>query len=313
VRFALTDDQLALRDAVRAPLASGRWSSLAELGVFDAMAGLGLDETDLVPVLEEVGYAAVALPVTATALVAVPLLTALGDERAAAAAAGELRIAVAAPGGVVPFGAHADLVLTLDGGEARLGPAGGPTLSTVDTSLDAVGTPAGGRLLTGDAALVATAAAHAGLGHAAELVGLGRRMLELTVGYVRERHQFGAPVGSFQAVKHRLADVLLGLEFARPAVLAAAWSLREARGEPTADAAVAVDAAVVQAAEAAYAVSRAAIQCHGAIGYTVEYELHRYVKRTWALAAIAGTDTRIDALARSIELPPVPKEGFHEC
>jgi alkylation response protein AidB-like acyl-CoA dehydrogenase len=289
VRFALTEDQTALRDAVRAPLAAGDWAGLAGMGVFAAMTDLGLDETDLVPVLEEVGYAAVALPVTATAFVAAPLLAALGDDR-------PLRVAVAGPGGLTPFGGHADLVLHLDGGVASVGTVVAPE-STVDVSLDAVRS-VGGEVLTDDPALVAAAAARAALGHAAELVGLGRRMLDLTVGYVQQRRQFGAPVGSFQAVKHQLADAYLGLEFARPAVLAAAWALREG----TADAAAAVDGAVVLAAEAAHAMSRAAIQCHGAIGYTVEYELHRYAKRAWALAALATPGDRLDALATTIGL-----------
>ncbi|MEV4132992.1 acyl-CoA dehydrogenase family protein [Dactylosporangium sp. NPDC049742] len=295
MRFALTEDQTALRDAVRAPLAAGGWSTLADLGVFAAMADLGLDETDLVPVLEEVGYAAVALPVTATAFVAVPLLAALDDDRAAAAATGSLRIAVAGPGGLTPFGGQADLVLHLDGGVARIG---GPSTaaSTVDTSLDAVVSMAAG-VLTDEPALVEAAAGRAALGHAAELVGLGRRMLDLTVGYVQQRYQFGAPVGSFQAVKHQLADAYLGLEFARPAVLAAAWALQEG-----ADAGPAVDGAVVLAADAAHAASRAAIQCHGAIGYTVEYELHRFAKRAWALAALAGPGGRLAALATTIGL-----------
>jgi hypothetical protein len=304
VRFALTDEQLALRAAVRAPLASGRWSSLAELGVFAAMESLGLAETDLVPVLEEVGYAAVALPVSATAFVAVPLLAALGDERAAPAAAGDLRIAVAAPGGLAPFGGHADLILHLDGGVARIGAAAGAPVSTVDTTLDAV-ISTGADVLSDDPAAVGPAAARARLAHAAELVGLGRRMLELTTGYVKQRHQFGVPVGSFQAVKHQLADVLLGLEFARPAVLAAAWALQE-RAHPDGVGAgafdSAVDGAVVLAADAARAGARAALHSHGAIGYTVEYELHRYAKRAWALAALAGPGERLDALATTIGL-----------
>jgi len=296
VRFALTEDQVALRDAVRAPLAAADWDALAGIGVFAAMTDLGLDETDLVPVVEEVGHAAVALPVTATAFVAAPLLMALGDDRAAA---GSLRVAVAGPGGLTPFGGQADLILHLDGGVCRIGSAGTPA-STVDVSLDAV-VSVGGDVLTDDPALVEAAAARAALGHAAELVGLGRRMLDLTVGYVKQRRQFGAPVGSFQAVKHQLADAYLGLEFARPAVLAAAWALRQRDGGGR-DGRAAVDGAVVLAADAAHAMSRAAIQCHGAIGYTVEYELHRYAKRAWALAALATPGDRLDALATTIGL-----------
>ena len=101
---------------------------------------------------------------------------------------------------------------------------------------------------------------------------------------MKERRQFGVPIGSFQAVKHHLADALLHLEFARPVVYAAAWSL--ANGSP--EASRAVSHAKAAAGDAANVVGRQALQCHGAIGYTVEYDLHLYLKRVWALSAIVG-------------------------
>ena len=113
---------------------------------------------------------------------------------------------------------------------------------------------------------------------AAQLVGLGQRMLDMTVDYVRERHQFGVPVGSFQAVKHQLADALKEVAFARPAVWRAAATL-----EPRD-----VSMAKAMASDAASFVARRALQCHGAIGYTVEYELHRFLKQTWVLARLFG-------------------------
>ncbi|MEV6930644.1 acyl-CoA dehydrogenase family protein [Dactylosporangium sp. NPDC051485] len=293
MRFAPNEEQLALADAVREPLAAADWDALAAMGVFDS----GLAETDLVGVLEAVGYSAVPLPVSATAFVAGPLLAAAGDPRAADVAAGRARIALAGPDGLTPFGGHADRILHLDGSTARLAAAAGDPAPAVDPFLDAAWST-GAEVVTADPALVRTARLRAGLAVAAELVGVGRRMLDLTVGYVKQRHQFGAPIGSFQAVKHHLADAALGLEFAAPEVLAAAWSV-----EHDADAERAVDAAVVLAAEAAHAAGRAAIQCHGAIGYTVEYELHRYAKRAWALEALAETGARLDRLAASLDLP----------
>jgi len=122
------------------------------------------------------------------------------------------------------------------------------------------------------------------LGTAAVLVGLGQAMLDMTVGYVRERHQFGVPIGSFQAVKHHLADAALALEFARPTVWRAAWSV--AHDEPTR--ARDVSMAKAMASDAATLAGRKALQCHGAIGYTVEADLHLYLKRTWALARSWG-------------------------
>src|SRR5207249_4181000 len=105
------------------------------------------------------------------------------------------------------------------------------------------------------------------LGAAAQLVGLATRMIEMTVAYVKERHQFGVPVGSYQAVKHHLANAHLRVEYARPAVYRAAYAL--AHDEP--DASRDVSFAKVYANEAARLASRVALQCHGAIGYSFEY------------------------------------------
>ena len=152
---------------------------------------------------------------------------------------------------------------------------------------------------------------------AAQLLGLGARMLDLTVDYVKERRQFGVPIGSFQAVKHHLADALLRLEFARPVVYAAAWALatddpdagprrrRTPRWPP---------------ARPPRVVGRQALQCHGAIGYTVEYDLHLYLKRVWAL--VAGVGGRVLAIAvgwpscvlgppHPDPLRPTPEESHH--
>jgi alkylation response protein AidB-like acyl-CoA dehydrogenase len=139
------------------------------------------------------------------------------------------------------------------------------------------------------------------VGTAAVLVGLGQAMLDLTVGYVKERQQFGQPVGSFQAVKHHLADAALALELARPAVWRAAWSV--ANGAPT----LGRDASMAKAmaSDAAELVGRKALQCHGAIGYTVEADLHLFLKRTWALARSWGTSAQhTDRVARELRAEP---------
>jgi hypothetical protein len=122
------------------------------------------------------------------------------------------------------------------------------------------------------------------LATAALLTGLARRMLDLTVGYVKQREQYGVPIGTFQAIKHALAAALVAVEFARPMVLAAGW----AQAAGTDDAGAQTSAAKVLASDAARAVARTAIQCHGAIGYTTEYDLHLYAKRVWALAPSWG-------------------------
>jgi alkylation response protein AidB-like acyl-CoA dehydrogenase len=120
----------------------------------------------------------------------------------------------------------------------------------------------------------------AAMGAAAQLVGLAQRCLDLAVAYVKERRQFGVSIGSFQAVKHHLATALMELEFARPAVYRAAHSLSVDAPERSRDASM----AKAMAGDAARVVARAALQCHGAIGYTVEYDLHLYLKRIHALA-----------------------------
>jgi alkylation response protein AidB-like acyl-CoA dehydrogenase len=138
--------------------------------------------------------------------------------------------------------------------------------------------------VTDEPAAVELAFDRGAFGTAAVLVGLGQRMLDLTVAYVSEREQFGVPIGSFQAVKHHLADALKELAFARPAVHRAAHSLATGADSRSRD----VSMAKAMAGDAARFVGRQALQCHGAIGYTVEHDLQLYLKRTWALATAWG-------------------------
>jgi alkylation response protein AidB-like acyl-CoA dehydrogenase len=124
----------------------------------------------------------------------------------------------------------------------------------------------------------------ASLATAAQLIGCSRRMLDMAVQYAKDREQFGKPIGAQQAVKHRLADALIAQELARPLVYRAAWSLATS----SADAEVDVSMAKIRAAEAARFVAKQALQVHGAIGYTIECDLHMWMKRAWALAAAHG-------------------------
>lgn len=362
MRFALTEDQVALRDAVRellaercppatvraawpgsalGPATSGPrseatrvdgagpagaarapvgtaaapvdalWRELAAMGlpgagVPEERGGLGLTEVDLVPLLEEVGRAAVPLPVAETAAVVAPLLAAAGHPALPAVVAGETRVALAA-GPYTPYGQRAELALVLREEAAWLVPlAGAEPVTTVDGSRAAVRSPEpSGEPVTRDPGVLRDAAWRADLCVAAQLVGLSRRLLEMTVAYVRERRQFGVPVGSFQAVKHHLAGALLRIEFAAPAVLAAGWALAHRAESRATD----VAAAAVLATEAATAMARTAIQCHGAIGYTVEYDLHLYAKRAWALTAGSDVDAHLDRLAGALDLRPGLKEA----
>jgi alkylation response protein AidB-like acyl-CoA dehydrogenase len=310
VRFAFSDDQLAMRDAVRTFLEnecppkvvrdawtndtgrSGLWSRLGEMGVLgvlapEAQGGFGGDDLDLVLLLEETGRAALPEPIVEHAAVAVPLID---GTRVAAAAAGDLTITVAPPSGLVPYGAEADLVLV---GDQLVEPAslsmkrhesvdGSRRLSAVPTPPDSIDRSVSDR---------------AALGVAAQLLGLADRMLTMTVEYAKERHQFGVPIGSFQAVKHHLANVAIALEFARPLVYRAAWSV--ARGDD--DRSQHVGMAKARASETALLAGRIALQVHGAIGYTTEYDLHLWLKRAWALAASWGDAAwHVDRLGSAI-------------
>lgn len=315
MRFAFTEEQIELRSAVRDLLAKecpasvvrqawendtgraeGAWKALAEMGVLavlapEEMGGIGGSEVDLVGVLEETGRAALPEPIVETAAVAVPLLAAAGDERAAALVDGSASVTAVAPTDeLAVWAGSADVVLLFDDSCVHAVATGDATVESrpsVDGArrLCAVSAPLGDATRVGGPDAAALAFDRGALGTAAQLLGLGRQMLDVTVEYAKERKQFGAPIGSFQAVKHHLADVRLALEFAAPLVYRAAWSV--AQGDPERSAHVSM--AKAQASEAAVLASRAALQCHGAIGYTTEHDLHMWMKRAWALSASWGS------------------------
>ena len=118
----------------------------------------------------------------------------------------------------------------------------------------------------------------------AEMLGAARRCLDMSVGYVKVREQFGQPVGSFQAIRHRCAEMLLEAENAHAAVYYAAWAL----GAGAEDAAVASSICKAYVSDAARKVCGDAIQVHGGIGFTWEYDLHLYMKRAKALEPLYG-------------------------
>ena len=111
----------------------------------------------------------------------------------------------------------------------------------------------------------------------AQLLGAGERVLADSVAYVKQRKQFGREIGSYQAIKHALADVRIALDFARPLVFAAAL------GE------ISPSAAKVAAGDAAYLASRTGLQVHGAIGYTAELDLSIWLTKIRALVTAWGT------------------------
>jgi len=312
MHFAFTDDQKALRDAVRAVLTaecspgvvraawgpgSGRtpslWNGLAEIGVLgmcvrDDHGGLGLTEIDVVLVLEELGWHATPEPVVETAFLVAPLVddAALRD----ALIAGSKSAAFVGPG--APHALHAasaGAVLVCDAEGAALHAPESVALEPVE-SVDGARRlfrvmPSGPPSQRVDPAAANRVALRATLAAAAQLVGLSRRMVDMAVEYAKVRRQFGQTIGAFQAVQHRLADATIATEFAAPLVYRAAWSLSDV--DP--DAALHVSMAKMMASDAATAAAKASLQVHGAIGYSFEYDLHLYMKRAWALAAAHGS------------------------
>jgi alkylation response protein AidB-like acyl-CoA dehydrogenase len=309
VHFGFSDEQVAFRDAVRAlledacppaavraawsPSHSGYdpklWARLGEMGVLGMLAppedgGLGMDEVDLVLCLEETGRAALPGPILEHAAVAVPLLASAGSALTGPAVTGGIAVTFSSRASRVGWGGVADAVVLASGNGLRLveGPSCEPLHSVDGARRDVALTAFEGPALEGDAGLALDRAV---LGAAAQECGLAAHMIDATVAYTGARRQFGVPVGSYQALKHHLADALLLLEHARPAVYRAAWSVAQHAATRGRD----VSMAKVMADRAAAVAARTALQCHGAIGYTWEHDLHLWMKRAWALGRVWGT------------------------
>jgi len=148
-------------------------------------------------------------------------------------------------------------------------------------------------------AIEAALAAGAGV-LASEQVGLAQRCLDMTVAYVKERRQFARPIGSFQALKHRLAEEWVAVTQARAAARYAAACL--ATGDP--DAKVAVALAKAYCSQTAVLAAQETVQLHGGIGFTWEHPAHLYLKRAKADSIAFGTaDAHRAALASLVKLP----------
>jgi alkylation response protein AidB-like acyl-CoA dehydrogenase len=323
MRFGFTEDQLLLQSTVRDFLEREHpperlrelwqtetrrspelWSKLAEVGIPGLLVpeehgGMGMDEVDLVLLLEETGRAALAEPVVSTAAVGVPLLRESGSRELAESwlprvAAGEAIMAVGHP--VNPFlsdGHVADLLLLPNGDEIHAVTPAEVELTPQPSNDPSRGlfsvrwSPSPGtRVVDGETARgVLEAALDRGtLACAAQLLGVTGRLIDLTVAHATQREQFGAPIGSFQAIKHALADLQVKLEYARPVVYRAAHSVARATRCRSLD----VSMAKVAASAAALSAARAALQIHGAIGYTWEHDLHIWMRRAWSLELAWG-------------------------
>jgi alkylation response protein AidB-like acyl-CoA dehydrogenase len=305
------------------------WARLTALGipgaqVPEAHGGMGLDACSAVLLFEETGRAALPGPLLATAAVAAPLLAGLAPERGAAwlarIASGEAVVAVSDPSRPLVADAHlAALLLLVHDDEVhavepdRVGLTRQPANDPGRRLFSVTWSPsAATRLACGAAgrALAEAALQRGALAAAAELCGVGERLVELAAGYAGQRRQFGQPIGAFQAVKHMLASVKVKLEYARPALYRAAWSVAHAapgRG-------CHVSMAKRLAGEAALQAARTALQVHGAIGYTWEQDLHIWMRRAWSLETAWGDgDFHRRRVARTILAPEArlgPGETF---
>jgi alkylation response protein AidB-like acyl-CoA dehydrogenase len=262
------------------------WARLTDLGVTALMVpekfeGLDAHPVDLVVALERLGRWGVPGPVTESIAVA-PILLA-DDERCAALASGELIATVALPPHV-PRATDADtagLTLLADLGGNVSEATAGEQHTSVDPSRRLFDVIAREPAWQAD---VARAYEFGALATAAQLIGAGQALLDAAVEYAKQRAQFGRVIGSYQAIKHKLADVHIALELARPLVYGAALSLADRSPETARD----VSAAKASASDAALLAARSALQTHGAIGFTAEHDLSLWLLRVQALRPAWG-------------------------
>jgi alkylation response protein AidB-like acyl-CoA dehydrogenase len=317
VDFDLTDDQREIKTvarellSARSPFAKVRkaaeaatydpdlWNEIVDLGwpgiaVAERYGGQGLGAVELAVLLEELGYACAATRFLSTAVTAAVIQAVGTDEQRQrwlpGLAAGEITAGLGRP--QLAADAHqAAVVVLLDGNEARLvAQPRTEALVTIDP------TRRFARVVGDSEPLAAGAAGRILAGVAAEVVGICQRALEMTVEYVKDRKQFGVPVGSFQAVSHRCAQMLLATESARSTAYFAAWAADADPARLAEGAALAAAAAATGGRE----VTGSAIQAHGGIGFTWEADVHWLYKRAQLDAALLGGAGRHHAaLARA--------------
>jgi len=321
--FRLTEDQEALRTGIRdfcegrvgvdqlrelegeASVDAALWSELAEMGVFslrqpEASGGIGLGMADAVVVFAELGRSLVPGPLVWTHLAA-----GLVD----GAAAGETVVGgIDATGGrsgpwLVEHFDRLDALLVLrDDGVLRVDPkrvaaksAGLPL--DPHTPLHLLESLPGGERI-GDARAARELWLAGAALVAAQLLGISEATLELANDYAKRREQFGRAIGSFQAIKHILADMFVRQQVARAAVYAAGATLDD---PVVGEVARAVASAKVVAGEAALKNARACIQIHGGMGYTWEIPAHYYLKRAWVCENLFGSvEEHADHLAADL-------------
>ena len=314
--FTVTDDQQLLRDTARRLLAeqcptalvrdhiadrrayAPLWSHLREFAALGASAC-----TDLCLFLDELGYVAAPGPFFASVALGAPLLAAIEHPLLDDVLSGATTVTVAIAGtdGVwqpspdprkllVPDADIVDHVVVVDDGwQVRVVPAADCTVeptATIDWSrpLCTVEAPVTAYVAL-DPATAAAWSDHVHTAAAAELVGTARRLFGMANQYAKERVQFDKPIGSFQAIQHKLAEMSLALERATAAVHYAAMTVDAADR----DRARAAHTAKAAANAAAHRMLKDSIQIHGGIGYTWEHDLHLFIRRATLAETQLGT------------------------
>jgi alkylation response protein AidB-like acyl-CoA dehydrogenase len=309
MNFDLTDDQQMIKRTARDFLASryteqkvrelaesesydpSLWEEIAELGwpgifIDESYGGQELGLVELAILMEELGYALAPTPFFSDAAAALVISHAASDEQkqrwlpAIASGSALATVGLASNGTcrLVSDAQSADVIVVVEEGRAWLVEAQQAAIEPV-RSFDATRRFAtvrrpetAGEELTGD---VGGGLDRAACALAGELTGIAQKALELSVAYAREREQFGHPIGAFQAVSHRCAQMVLETEGARSASYYAAWT---ADYEPE-SLALAASMAKAYASDAGWRVCSSALQVHGGIGFTWEHALHFYLKR----------------------------------
>ena len=324
--FDLTEDQKEIKGvarellAARSPMAKVReaalagrydealWREIVQLGwpgiaVPEQHGGQGLGAVELAVLLEELGYACAATPLLSSAVAAAVIAAAGSDEQRArwlpGLIAGEIRAGVGSAE-LIADGDGAEVIVLVDdddGARLLVAPECEP-LVLIDPTRRFGRLPGGRDGAAGGEGepLGADAADRVRSAVAAEVVGVCQRALEMTVAYVKERRQFGVPVGSFQAVAHRCAEMLRHTESARSTAYHAAWAA-DAEPQRLPEAAALAAAA---AAAGGREVAAGAIQAHGGIGFTWEADVHWLYKRAEVdRALLGGVKRHHAALARA--------------
>ncbi len=310
--FRLNEDQQALQSAARDFLkkevtstvvraafegpdgdSPELYKKMAELGwlgitVPEAQGGLGMSVIEQAVVCEQLGYVNAPSPYFSMACDAIPLIAALGaDDLLEPMLEGSLRACVMKISDMVCDGQLADGFIVVgeravwyDRSEVEVTP-----LPSVDgTRRFANVRPSGAGRDLGEAGLIEPVQEGATAALCAEMVGGMQWALDTTVQYLKDREAFGRPIGVFQAVQHKAADMLVHTESSRSAAYYAAYAL--ANDLP--DASFAVSVAKAYCSDAAHSVTGECIQLHGGIGFTWEHDAHLYFKRATTNRILLG-------------------------